>query len=73
MTRLEHLDEEILEEAAARVPPQWYGERTDEMVALVSALRERRRQVAELILACQRSEKNPFPHWKDGVNSDATV
>ena len=69
LERLQSLDEEILEEAASRVPPEWYGARTDEMGELVDALMQRRRKVPNLILACQRSEKNPFPNWRNGAKS----
>ena len=66
LTRLEHLDDELIGEAAARVPPQWYGTRTDQLSDLVDRLCERRKQVVPLLLACHRSEKQPFPNWKDG-------
>ena len=69
LERLQNLDDEMLEEAASRVPPEWYGCRTDEMGQLVNALMNRRSRVPELILACQRSEKNPFPNWKNGAKS----
>src|SRR3990172_13214623 len=67
LKRLENLDGEILEEAACRVPPEWYEAKTNELGALLDKLLERRHQVADLILACQRSGKNPFPNWTDGV------
>jgi len=69
LERLQHLDEEILEEAASRVPPEWYGSRTEALGELLNTLMERRRQVASLILACRRSENNPFPNWKNGAES----
>ena len=67
LKRLENLDGEILEEAACRVPPEWYEAKTHELGALLGKLLERRHQVPDLILACQRSGKNPFPNWTDGV------
>ena len=73
LSRLENLDQEILEEAASRVPPEWYGAETEELGALVNALDHRRHKVAALLLACQRSQKKPFPNWKDGVNSNAAM
>ncbi|MBI3933907.1 MAG: phosphatidylinositol kinase [Acidobacteria bacterium] len=69
LARLLSLDEEILEEAASRVPPEWYGARAEELGALLDALMERRQKVAPLILACQRSDRKPFPNWKDGGKS----
>ena len=64
LSRLEHLDEEILEEAAAAVPPEWYEGKTDELDALLCTLAKRRSQVASMILACRQSPQQPFPDWK---------
>jgi hypothetical protein len=69
LTRLENLDDDILEEAAARVPPEWYEAKTDQLGALVNTLRERRQTVPSLILACQRATNNLFPNWKAGVDT----
>ena len=69
LERLQNLDAETLEEAASSVPPEWYGSRTDELGELLNALMDRRRKVPNLILACQRAEKNPFPNWKNGAKS----
>jgi hypothetical protein len=68
LERLLHLDADVMEEAASRVPPEWYGYRTGELGALLDALMERRYKVPELLLACRRSENNPFPNWKNGAN-----
>ena len=68
LTRLSNLDEDMLEEAAARVPPEWYEYRTDELGTLLSALWERRQKVESLLMACRRSENHPFPNWKDNGN-----
>lgn len=67
LARLENLDEEILEEATSRVPPEWYGTKSDELGEIVDILLNRRRQVRQMILECQRSEKMPFPNWENGV------
>ena len=34
---------------------------------VVDILLNRRRQVRQMILECQRSEKMPFPNWENGV------
>jgi hypothetical protein len=65
LTRLQNLDPEILEEAASRIPPEWYRADTESLGALLNALLARRSIVAELILACHRSARKPFPNWKD--------
>lgn len=64
LSRLENLEDEILEEAAAAVPPEWYEGKTEELSGLLQALDQRRRQVASLILACQKSPRTPFPAWR---------
>jgi hypothetical protein len=69
LERLQNLDAEILEEAASRVPPQWYGSKTDELGDLLNILMDRRRKIPDLIQECRRSEMNPFTNWKNGVKS----
>ena len=70
---MQHLDDDQLEAAASRVPPEWYEGRTEELSALLEELAERRSKLPELILACRRSEKQPFPNWKDGARAYETV
>lgn len=65
LTRLANLSEEVLEEAAAAVPPEWYEGKTEELRALLSALAERRRQVAPMLWELQQSPKRPFPAWRN--------
>jgi hypothetical protein len=67
LSRVESLADELLEEAAARVPPEWYEGEADAFCALVSGLGERRGRVRELLSACAQSEKRPFPNWKGGM------
>ena len=67
LSRLEHLAEGFLEEAAASVPPEWYQGRTEELRALVASLAERRAKVERLIQTCRRSAKRPFPYWSDNA------
>ena len=64
LSRLEHLDEEILEEAAASVPPEWYDGRTDDMRALLRTLADRRKRVARMIFEMRESPRQPFPSWR---------
>lgn len=73
LSRVENLEDDFLEEAAAAVPPEWYEGNTEELRTLLGALAGRRRKVASLILACHRSPKVPFPNWKDGVESYGTM
>jgi hypothetical protein len=66
LSRLEHLDADAIAAAAARVPPEWYGMRTDELSELVDTLLERRSRIVPLLLDCRSSDKRPFRNWKDG-------
>ena len=65
LSRLEHLDEEILEQAAASVPPEWYQGRTEELSELIQTLAHRRRRVAPMIAQLRHSAKQPFPLWRN--------
>lgn len=67
LSRLENLDDDLLEEAAAAVPPEWYEGSTEELDALLRRLADRRRKVASMILACRQSPRQPFPDWRDHV------
>ena len=65
LTRLENLDTDLLEDAAAAVPPEWYAGETEELGALLQALASRRRKVASLLLALRDYPKRPFPNWRN--------
>ena len=67
LSRIENLDAEILEEAAASVPPEWYEGRTDELRELIQTLTERRSRVARMILQLQQSPRQPFPSWRNNA------
>jgi hypothetical protein len=47
------------------IPPEWYGHDADSLRQLVETIYERRRRIRHLIEAFRRSERNPFPNWKD--------
>jgi hypothetical protein len=64
LSRLENLEEDFLEGAAASVPPQWYEGRTEELHALLTELASRRPRIREMILACRRSAPHTFPQWR---------
>jgi len=65
LDRLENLEEDFLEDAAASVPPEWYQGSTEELGALLRNLEKRRTMVARMILSCRHSDKNPFPNWRN--------
>ena len=62
--RLENLDEEFLEEAAASVPPEWYEGSTEELGRLVSELDGRRAMVARMLDECHNAAPECFPQWR---------
>ena len=71
LTRLENLEEDFLEEAAASVPPEWYEGRTEDLRALLAELGRRRAKVGEMILACRESSPKTFPQWRPDGKNDA--
>ena len=64
LSRLEHLPEDILENAAASIPPEWYDGQTDSLSSLVHELSERRRMIAAMLEACRNSAPDSFPQWR---------
>ncbi len=63
LSRLEALDEAIIGEAAAAVPPEWYEGDWDALEQLIATLAKRRSRVRELITAFRESSRRPFPYW----------
>jgi hypothetical protein len=63
LSRLEQLSDDLLEEAAASVPPEWYEGRTDELRELIETLADRRSRVARMIFEAQESPRQLFPSW----------
>ncbi len=61
--RLENLEEDFLEQAAASVPPEWYEGDTGELCRLVNELASRRTLIAGMIRACRDSAPQHFPNW----------
>ena len=65
LTRIETMVEETVWAAAGEVPPEWYGGDLSEMEALVEKLLRRRSRIRELIEEFGRSDRMPFPKWKE--------
>ncbi|OFV97534.1 MAG: hypothetical protein A3F68_11660 [Acidobacteria bacterium RIFCSPLOWO2_12_FULL_54_10] len=63
LTRLEHLDEDALEDAASAVPPQWYDGQVEELRTLLATLAKRRSAVRSLLMESRNSSKRPFLNW----------
>ena len=64
LSRLENLPPETIWQAAAEIPPEWYGGDLTEMERLVERLDQRRTRVRELIEAFGKSGREPFGGWK---------
>jgi hypothetical protein len=63
LERIEQLSESTIW-ACADVPPEWCGD-TDTLERLVQELVRRRSRVRELIHTFRKSNREPFPHWRD--------
>ncbi len=64
LSRIENLTRVQLDEAAAGLPTEWYGD-CEKLDQLLSALMDRRAIVCDLITEFRRSTRNPFPNWHD--------
>ena len=64
LSRLEALPASVLDEAAARIPPEWYESDTEALTRLLERLDRRRSRIRELLQGVRRSSYDPFPNWK---------
>ena len=65
LERLEQqIDECVLGEEAAQIPPEWYAGDWDALEGLLERLDHRRKRVPELIFSARNSGRDPFPNWK---------
>ena len=53
----------VLDELVQEIPPEWYEDDYDSVVALADKLLQRRARVTELILAAKGSSRQPFSAW----------
>src|SRR5437899_2415935 len=64
MERLEkQMTERTLDEITRGIPPEWYADDYDALVALLEQLHRRRQRVPDLILEAKRCNRQPFPNW----------
>ncbi len=68
LQRIARISARDLEQIAAQVPPEWYGEATD-MERLLEELLRRREMVPQLIGDFRISSRNPFPEWRNQETS----
>jgi hypothetical protein len=65
LERLEkQIDERVLGEEAAQLPPEWYTGDWNALERLLERLAARRKRVPELIFSARNSGRDPFPNWK---------
>ena len=65
LDRLENrINERILGEEAAQIPPEWYGGDWDALERLLERLERRRTRVRELLFSARNCGRDPFPNWK---------
>lgn len=57
------MDENVLDEVAREIPPEWYNFDQDALYRLLEQLLRRRKLVRELVLSAKNSSRMPFPHW----------
>jgi len=64
---LERLEERITEKVLAsilqEIPPEWYDDDMDTLLALAEELFRRRERVPEFLLAAKNTNRQPFPNW----------
>jgi hypothetical protein len=58
------INETLLAELAAEVPPAWYEDDFDALTRLLEQIYRRRERVPELLVSAQKSNRVPFPHWQ---------
>ncbi len=65
LERLEkQISEAMLAELADEIPPAWYDDDYDALMRLLEQVYRRRTRVPELLIAAQKSNRQPFPYWK---------
>jgi hypothetical protein len=57
------ITERALDEITRSIPPEWYADDYDALLALLEQLHRRRQRVPDLILEAKRCNRHPFPNW----------
>jgi hypothetical protein len=65
LSRAEEMDAHAIWRCAAEIPEEWYEGDRDGIDRLVRGLHQRRGAIRKLITAFRRSNRNPFPNWRD--------
>jgi HipA-like protein len=59
----QRIDEDVLDEIASEIPPEWYNFDQDALYRMLGQLLRRRKLVRELIESARKSSRVPFPNW----------
>jgi hypothetical protein len=58
------ITERVLAELGEEIPPAWYDDDYDALVRLLEQIHRRKARVPELLIAAQRSSRQPFRGWR---------
>ena len=59
------ITERVLAELGEEIPPSWYDDDYDALVRLLEQIHRRKARVPELLVAAQRSSRQPFVGWRE--------
>jgi hypothetical protein len=65
LTRAEQMDANEIWRLAADIPAEWYEGDTDGLHRLVETLYARRSIIRSLVSEFRKSNRNPFPNWRE--------
>ncbi len=71
LTRAEEIDADTMWRCAAEIPEEWYEGDRDGLNRLVEVLHHRRGAIRKLITEFRRSNRNPFPNWRESPADSA--
>ena len=71
LTRAEEMDAGTIWRYAAEIPDEWYEGDRDGLHVLVEALHRRRGAIRKLITEFRRSNRSPFPNWRESPADSA--
>jgi hypothetical protein len=63
LSRIENCPPDVLDDAAKRIPPEWFDNDWDALDRLFDQLYARRKRVADLVRESKNAERDPFPNW----------
>lgn len=62
--RVLHFPEDVVDQAAKQVPPEWIAGEDEDFERMLEQLMRRRKRVGDLISDARRAKVNPFANWK---------